>query len=248
LSLAPARASKASNRALAGHFVFASGIGLFKRAGEPRALGIHLGEIGLHVTQAALRGVEARFGFGQLARQSCGFRARSVERGLLRALFVLKHQQPLAPGIEFGFERDDALLGGGEPLVEPAVLVAQRVGFPGLLRQARFQIGDLHAAQATRPGLPVQLVRGGGSRAGIGFRTSKFFSSSATSLRLAVGGAGVGAVCRLIFSDFSASKARSALLTGSDSLATAALMVSSSPILALASSSRLRSVSLSPPI
>jgi hypothetical protein len=54
-------------------------------------------------------------------------------------------------------------------------------------------------------------------------------------------------VCKPTFSAFSASKSRSALLTGSTSLRTAALMVSSSLILLMASSSILRSDSFSPP-
>ena len=105
-----------------------------------------LGEIGFDVAQAALRGVEARLGLGQLARQPGGLRARLVERSLLRALLVLGHQQALARGVEIGFERDDALVGDGEPLVEPAVLLAQRLAFAGLLREPGFQVDDLGAA------------------------------------------------------------------------------------------------------
>jgi hypothetical protein len=48
--------------------------------------------------------------------------------------------------IEIGFERDDALIGGGEPLVEAVVLLAQRFALADLMRELRFQIGDLRAA------------------------------------------------------------------------------------------------------
>ena len=107
---------------------------------------LDFGEIGFDVTQAALHGVEARFGFGQLARQARGFGARLVEQDLLRALFVLGHQQALARGVEVGFERDDALVGGDQPFVEAAVLLAQRDGIsPVSCARRDFQIGDLGA-------------------------------------------------------------------------------------------------------
>ena len=124
-----ARLQGVEAHALAGEFVLVTLVGLVERADQPRAFVIHLGEIGFDVAQAALRGVEARLGLGQLARQAGGFRARLVERALLRALLVLGHQQALARGIEIGFERDDALVGGDQPLVEPAVLLAQRLAF-----------------------------------------------------------------------------------------------------------------------
>ena len=93
-----------------------------------------------------MRGVQARFGFRQLAGESRGFGTGLVEQGLLRALFVLGHQQALARGIEIGFERNDALVGGGKPLVEPLVLLAQRLGLAGLSCELRFQLDDLSAA------------------------------------------------------------------------------------------------------
>ena len=108
-----ARLQRFEPHALAGAFVLVTFVGLVEGRGEAGAFGVGFDEIGFDVAQAALRGVEAGFGFGQLARQAGGFGARFVERGLLRALFVLGHQQPLARGIDIGFERDDALVGGG---------------------------------------------------------------------------------------------------------------------------------------
>jgi hypothetical protein len=122
-------------------------VGLFERGCEPGALAGRVGEVRFDLAQAALHGVEAGFGLRQLARQSRAFRARVAEQGLLRALFVVGQRQPLARGIEVGFKRDHALVGGDQPFVEAAVLFAQRIGFAGLLRETRFQVGDLGAAR-----------------------------------------------------------------------------------------------------
>ena len=92
-----------------------------------------------------MRGVERGLGLGQLALQPRGLCARLVEHDLLRALLVLGHQQFLARIVEIGFERDDALVGGGEPLVEPAVLLAQRLAFADFLRELGVEVGDLRA-------------------------------------------------------------------------------------------------------
>ncbi len=110
-------------------------VGFLQRAGEPRALGRQLREIGLHVPQPALRGVEAGFRLGKLARKARRFRARLFQHGLLCVLFVLAHLQPLAGAIEIRFEGRDALAGILQTLVEPAVLFAQRVVLACLLRQ-----------------------------------------------------------------------------------------------------------------
>ena len=138
-------------------------VGLVERGDQPRAFGVDLGEIGFDVAQAALRGVEAGLGLGQLARQPGGVGARLVERGLLRALLVLGHQQALARGIEVGFERDDALVGDGEPFVEPAVFLAQRLCFrrsPASRRGSRSTIWARRAAISMAiSALVVSVVR-----------------------------------------------------------------------------------------
>ena len=43
------------------------------------------------------------------------------------------------------FKRDDALVGIGQPLIEPAVFLAQCLAFAGLLRKPGFEIDDLRA-------------------------------------------------------------------------------------------------------
>ena len=198
-----ARLQRVEAHALAGELVLVTLVGFVERADQPRAFVVDLGEIGFDVAQAALRGVQARLGLGQLARQPGGFGARLVERGLLRALLVLGHQQALARGVEIGFERDDALVGGGEPLVEPAVLLAQRLDFAGLLREAGFQVDDLGAAGGDIDG---DLGLGGFDRAQQVLRGGEFLAQRAALLvgrrrlllqlgdlvaQLAVGGAGV---------------------------------------------------------
>lgn len=61
-------------------------------------------------------------------------------------LFVLAHLQSLTGSVEVRFKRGHTLAGVLQPFVKPAILFAQRVAFAGLLRQPRFQIGDLCTA------------------------------------------------------------------------------------------------------
>jgi hypothetical protein len=122
---------------------------------------------------------------------------------LLGALFVLGDQQALARAVEIGFERDDVLVGGGEPFVEADVLVAQRLCLADLLRELHFQIDDLcaarrdingdfgascfcHAQQALRVGevltqVAALLLRNG----------ERFLQFGGLVAQLAVGGAGI---------------------------------------------------------
>ena len=113
-------------------------VGFVEGRDETRAFCRSFDEVGFDVTQAALRGAKRSFGLVKLARQAGVFGARFVERGLLRALFVFGRQQTLARCIEVGFELDNALFGGGEAFVEPAVLFAQRLVLAGLLGEAGF--------------------------------------------------------------------------------------------------------------
>ncbi len=169
-------------------------VGLVERRHQARALGAHFGEIRLDMAQAALRRGQTRLGLGQLARQTGGVGARFVERHLLRALLVFGHQQPLARGVDVGFDRDDALVGGGKPLVEAVVLVAQRFVLAGFLRQTLLQFGDLRAAGGDVDGdlslggfgVAQQALRGGeflAQRLALLVEAAVFLSSSATSLR-----------------------------------------------------------------
>ena len=130
---------------LAGAVALVALVDLVQRGDQPGTLDIGFVDGGFGVAQAALHGVEARFGFGQLARHAGDFGARFVELALLRAFFVVGDQQPLARGAEIGFERDHAFFGDHQPLVEAAVFVAQGGAFAGALRQIRFEIGDLRA-------------------------------------------------------------------------------------------------------
>ena len=122
MKLASVSASLRVSRALSALALVAL-VGLFDRGCEPGALAGRVGEVRFDLAQAALNGVETGFCLRQLARQ------------------------PLARGIEVGFKRDHALVGGDQPFVEAAVLLAQRIGFAGLLRETRFQVGDLGAAR-----------------------------------------------------------------------------------------------------
>jgi hypothetical protein len=121
----------------------------------------------------------------------------------LRALLVLGHQQPLARGIEVGFERDNSLVGGGQPFVEPAIFFAQRLVFTGLLREALLQLGDLGTAGGDIDG---DLGLGGLGRAQQALRGGELLAQRLAFLvgrrrlllqfgdfvaQLAVGGAGI---------------------------------------------------------
>jgi hypothetical protein len=57
-------------------------IDFVERGREPVTLGGEFGEIGLDVAQAALRGIEARLGLGELARKLGGLAAGAGGTGM----------------------------------------------------------------------------------------------------------------------------------------------------------------------
>lgn len=132
--------------ALSGEFVLVSLVRLIQSTDKPRPFCVQLGNCAVHVTQPPLRGREAGFGLGQLAREAGRFGADLVERNLLGALFVFEHQQTLARPVEFGFECHHAPVCGRKPLIEPAVFFAQSLAFAGLLSKSCLEVNDLRAS------------------------------------------------------------------------------------------------------
>ena len=198
-----ARLQRVEAHALAGQFVVVALVALVERADQTGAFVVHFGEIAFDMAQAALRGAQAGFGLGQLARQARRVGIHLVERGLLGALLVVGHQQALARGVKVGFKGDDALVQSGEALVETAVFLAQRLALAGFLRQPAFQIGDLGAAGGDIDG---DLGLGRFDRAQKALRGGQFLAQRAAFVlemrrllfefgdfvaQLAVGGAGV---------------------------------------------------------
>jgi hypothetical protein len=67
LGRAGARLQGLEARALVGALMLVALVGLLEGARKPRAFGVQLGEIGFDLAQPALRGVQTRLHFGQLA-------------------------------------------------------------------------------------------------------------------------------------------------------------------------------------
>ena len=189
-----ARLQRVEPHVLAGALALVTLVELVEGGDKPGALDARFVDARFRVTQTALHRVEARFGFGHLARQARGLHARFVEQDMLRALLIIGYQQPLTRGGDIGFERDNALFGGDQPFIEPAVLLAQCEAFPRPLREIRFQIGDLRAPGGEVDGeiglgrfqRMQQTLRGGkilALRLAFAFRGGQFFSMSPTSLR-----------------------------------------------------------------